>query len=337
MSWGRNDDNMLEHLKWKMLEDDARTWADALALWSAARDYANRASTDGYIPDVCLRSLTPMDKKRAKAVADALVSAKPPGYAHGLWERVEGGYQIHDFLKYNESRASKAAKADQERANAEQAEADRNAERAADAARKRAKRHGKADASGECPPDSPPDTDRTDGGQSARHEAGQVAAIPPDVLAPARSRAYVRAPDPGPARPDPDLSSQKGDLDQVARGARATELRTEQVRAAFADAFRATGAQAPPWLNGLTNDREWGELRAWLADTFPGTEVETARALGDGFGRHAFAKRRGHPFRGGNGSLMHGPGEFLQNGHAKPSSFDHVRTSALDRLPEDSR
>ena len=120
-------------------------------------------------------------------------------------------------------------------------------------------------------------------------------------------------------------------------GTEATELRTEQVRKAFSEAFRATGAKAPPWLNGLTNERDWGELRAWLVEAFPGAEVETARALGDGFARHAFAKKRGHPFRGGNGSLMHGPGEFLENGHAKPSSFDHVNRSALDRLPKDTQ
>lgn len=229
MSWGRNDDNMLEHLKWKMLEDDPRMWADAVALWSAARDYANRASTDGFIPESCLRTVTPMDKKRAKAVADALVAAKPPGYAAGLWERVEGGYQIHDFLKYNESRASKAAKADQERANAEQAEADRNAERVADAARKRAKRAESAghkpDTSGQMsaghPPDVPPDTARTSTGQSAGSPPDKVSRAHAPV--PARARTHASAPThaptdahargPGPARPGPDEISQ-GSLDR---------------------------------------------------------------------------------------------------------------------------
>ncbi len=211
MSWGRNDDNMLEHLKWKMLEDDARLWADALALWSAARDYANRASTDGYIPEVCLRSLTPMDRKRAKAVAEALVNARPHGHEHGLWERSSGGYQIHDFLVYNESRASKAAKAEQDRANAEHAEAHRNAERKADAERKRSKRAG---VSGGCPPDSPPDTtpdnDRTPRGQSAGHDTGQAPDRPADASrprahaqAPAQARAHVHARGPGPTRPVP--------------------------------------------------------------------------------------------------------------------------------------
>lgn len=116
----------------------------------------------------------------------------------------------------------------------------------------------------------------------------------------------------------------------------ATELRTEQIRASFSAAFRATGERAPPWLNGLTNEREWGELRTWLADTFPGAEVATAAKLAEGFARNAFAKKRGHPFRGGNGSLMHGPGEFLEVGHAQPSSFDHVTRSALDRLPKET-
>jgi hypothetical protein len=70
---------------------------------------------------------------------------------------------------------------------------------------------------------------------------------------------------------------------------------------------------------------------------FPNAEVETAKALGAGFARNAFARKRGYPFRGSNGSLMHGPGEFLENGHAQPSSFDHVTRSTLDLLPEDSR
>lgn len=286
MSWGRNDDNMLEHLKWKMLEDDPRLWADALALWSAARDYANRASTDGYIPDVCLRSLTPMDKRRARVVADALVNAKPPGYAHGLWERAEGGYQIHDFLKYNESRASKAAKADQERANAEQAEADRIAERAADAARKRAKRAAKPDASAECPADSPPDTERTDAGQSAGHAPGQAADVPPDALAPAHPRAHVRARDPGPARPGPAQISEdpmKRDLEQVARAPEEAPAPLVRLRRAWESRWLAK--RLPNGMGLGTRCPGFGkhhELANRRAEEFANDEYGLTRSL-DGF------------------------------------------------------
>jgi hypothetical protein len=337
MSWGRNDDNMLEHLKWKMLEDDARTWADALALWSAARDYANRASTDGFIPDVCLRSLTPMDKKRARVVADALVGARPPGYASGLWERVEGGYQIHDFLKYNESRASKAAKADQERANAEQAEADRIAEREADAARKRAKRAAqRPDASGACPPDSTPDTDRTEAGQSTGHDSGQSADNPPEVLAPAHSRAYVRARDPGPARPDPtqqDLRDPAGcSPDQVARAPDAPPLDTidtplARLRRAFEKRWLAkrlpTGMGLGTHWSGFGKHHELAKRRA---EEFASDEHGLARSLDGYFATNEkFLTEARYPFK----SWADNPGRYIAT-RSEPSAN---AIEAMGRVP----
>lgn len=101
------------------------------------------------------------------------------------------------------------------------------------------------------------------------------------------------------------------------------------MRAAFVDAFRAAGGLPPPWLLGLTN-REWPELDTWLGGAFAGLEVETAKRLGDGFARHAFARKRGYPFRG-SGGLIEGPGEFLGTaGYVRPNDIKHTATSDED-------
>jgi hypothetical protein len=57
--------------------------------------YCARLLTDGFVPRAQVRKLADLDD--AQAQAKQLVNA-------GLWEAVDGGYQIHDYLDYNPSR-----------------------------------------------------------------------------------------------------------------------------------------------------------------------------------------------------------------------------------------
>ena len=97
MPWLRVDDAFPGHKKLVPLEDDARRWADAVALWLAGGCYCSANLTDGHIPAVRLARLTPMGGARATKAADDLVEV-------GLWRRVDDGYEVHDFLDFNPSK-----------------------------------------------------------------------------------------------------------------------------------------------------------------------------------------------------------------------------------------
>ena len=89
MPWVRLDDGFHAHPKLAALGE--RT-LPAVGLYTLALTWSSTYLTDGLVPDGQLRRLG-----GSKALASALVDA-------GLWERVEGGWRIHDFLDYNPSR-----------------------------------------------------------------------------------------------------------------------------------------------------------------------------------------------------------------------------------------
>jgi len=98
MGWVRIDDNAPHHRK--MLQAGPH----ACWLWVCGLAYCQRMRTDGFIPTEAL----PMLGVGAwKKYAGILVSSQ-------LWHKVEGGYQVHDFLDWN---ASADERAEQEQAN----------------------------------------------------------------------------------------------------------------------------------------------------------------------------------------------------------------------------
>lgn len=104
MPWIRLDDQFADHPK--------MTLAGSLAqlLYVSGLAYASRYLTDGYIPSAAIPRLHVWDIAPVPdnmELAERLVKA-------GLWERTEGGYQIHDYLNYNPSRAQ--VEADREKA-----------------------------------------------------------------------------------------------------------------------------------------------------------------------------------------------------------------------------
>ena len=121
MSWVRLDDHMSEHPK-VIAAGPLAAWLHVCAL-----QYASRNLTDGFIPrravptlvnfdgvSVCVASISGGlagvgDDVHAEALAEILVEV-------GLWERVDRGYQIHDYLQFQPSKESILA---QRRQNAE--------------------------------------------------------------------------------------------------------------------------------------------------------------------------------------------------------------------------
>lgn len=89
MPWGRLDDSLYDHPK---LDALGKHRLAGVGLNTLAMSWSNRYLTDGFVPRERVLRLG-----GTYNLADALVTA-------GLWEKVEGGFRIHDFLDYNDSR-----------------------------------------------------------------------------------------------------------------------------------------------------------------------------------------------------------------------------------------
>ena len=105
MTWLKKDDRFAEHRKIRRLPDGAYRLHDT-AMCACARD-----ETDGFITEDDITDM-PHGARLRKHIP-ALVEA-------GLWEVVEQGWQIHDWLIYNPSHA----KLEEKRASARQRQAE---------------------------------------------------------------------------------------------------------------------------------------------------------------------------------------------------------------------
>lgn len=88
MTWVKLDDNFTDHPKVDALSDAA------FRLHVAALCYCNRHLTDGFVPAAALGKLTP--HARPGLSASELV-------AKGTWFEAQGGFQVHDYLDFQES------------------------------------------------------------------------------------------------------------------------------------------------------------------------------------------------------------------------------------------
>lgn len=91
MPWGRVDDHHYRHPKVTELDESLRK--GCLALFWLAISWCNDHLTDGRVPHGAVRLLG-----GDVAEADELVRV-------GMWEYATGGYQVHDFLDFNKSKA----------------------------------------------------------------------------------------------------------------------------------------------------------------------------------------------------------------------------------------
>ena len=100
MSWVKLDDQFFSNPKVLLAGRDARD------LYLAGLTFCAAQLTDGFIPDNALRMLA------AQADVDDPASLAGRLVAVDLWERVEDGYQIHDWLKYNPPASEQKRKRD---------------------------------------------------------------------------------------------------------------------------------------------------------------------------------------------------------------------------------
>jgi hypothetical protein len=84
--WFKVDDGWWSHPKTLELSGDAQ------ALWLRAGSWAAGHSTDGFVPAAAMVML----QAKAKNATELVKS--------GLWDAVKGGYQFHDWLKYQPSK-----------------------------------------------------------------------------------------------------------------------------------------------------------------------------------------------------------------------------------------
>lgn len=89
MAWTRIDDNFKNNLKVR------KAGGDGVLLYLYGLIHCNTNLTDGYIDEVYLPQLyADAFCKRQKATLNKLLEV-------GLWIKVDGGYQVNDFLEYN--------------------------------------------------------------------------------------------------------------------------------------------------------------------------------------------------------------------------------------------
>lgn len=90
MPWVKLDDGLWSHPKINGVSNDA------LALYICGLSYAGQYVTDGMLSYAIVERLAAF-RRTGPSVTEELVDAR-------LWERVERGFQIHDYLGYNKSR-----------------------------------------------------------------------------------------------------------------------------------------------------------------------------------------------------------------------------------------
>lgn len=89
MPWVKFDDQCPEHPKLIGIPDAA------LAAWFRGICWSSRTLTDGYLPACGLATITGSTRWR-KAAADLV--------ERGLWIECEGGFEIHDYARYQPTR-----------------------------------------------------------------------------------------------------------------------------------------------------------------------------------------------------------------------------------------
>ena len=121
VSWIKLDDQIAHHPKF--LKAGLSSW-----LWVCCIGFAQKFLTDGHIPTEAIATLAG-GIDRPQNHIDKLVKV-------GLLDKVQGGYQVHDYLKFNDSAETVKRKREADRVRKEsernprgiQAESDRNPE-----------------------------------------------------------------------------------------------------------------------------------------------------------------------------------------------------------------
>ena len=96
MPWGRLDDRANGNAKLLALSDSA--WR----MWGCGLIYCQFNLTNGFILSHAIQTFG-VRARNKEAIAEELCSVLVPGKGP-CWEKTAGGYQVHDYLDWNESR-----------------------------------------------------------------------------------------------------------------------------------------------------------------------------------------------------------------------------------------
>jgi hypothetical protein len=115
MAWVRIHDGAMDNLKIMRLSDSA------FRLWVRGLSYCQTQLTDGRVPTEALQFMNARPKD-LQLLTSVLVEGKSP-----LWETVPGfGYQVHDYLDWNDSREVVEEKRDRARVRAKNSRTSRS-------------------------------------------------------------------------------------------------------------------------------------------------------------------------------------------------------------------
>lgn len=198
MSWAKIDDRANEHRK----QLDAG--AEACWLWACGLMYANRQpARDGFIPERMLGLLYPF--MSATKLAKALVRV-------GLWDKAPGGYLIHEFTKWNQSREQVEAERKNGRARAAKSYEKKKPKKRKSSGEEKPKTGGKESAS-----ETGEELPKSDDSSPPRAHTG--AGIPSASSPPALPLPATTAPDPEQPQPCPaDLQLSEAQIATLATG-----------------------------------------------------------------------------------------------------------------------
>jgi hypothetical protein len=97
MPWGRLNDALNDDAKLSAVSDSA------FRLWVCGLVYCTKNLTDGFVPESEIQFFRLKAKNRAPLIAELCTPQTSLGKGP-LWHRVEGGYQMHDYHDWNDSR-----------------------------------------------------------------------------------------------------------------------------------------------------------------------------------------------------------------------------------------
>jgi len=230
-----------------------RAGLEAAVLNVGALCYANRYRTDGFIPLEAVESLWP-GLKDTERLAERLVEV-------GMWEQVDGGFMIHDFLEMNYS-AERVKKIQDQRRHAGQKG---GAARAAAAERiggrftSQPSRQASGDVAGDSAGDSAGTCHQTKTSPTPTPTSTSTSTTTKSEANNGSSRADAR----GASGPTPPLEQQQpsglqhsGEQQPKQKGRKRDPLPADDVWLA--------SLKALPVYAGLNVDLELGKLDAWL-------------------------------------------------------------------------
>lgn len=153
MAWGKVDDKLHSSPKWRTASKGGR------ALWVTGLSWCMDQETDGFVPKAIVSALD-----GSTADVKSLVAA-------GLWVAVDGGYEFHNWAKYQPSKASLDEKRSDARDRMQRARESKRSQRV------RANEEGTGDGVSEKfaqpPSPSPSQLSEPDGSDDVRSDPGQ--------------------------------------------------------------------------------------------------------------------------------------------------------------------